>query len=409
MEPGEGLYSRTALAIYGCGFFTLGFSVLNGLAVPLWTVELNAPPAITGMVLGVQALLPLIFSIHVGTLMDRTDARLVMLILAIASSVVPLLYPLLPWIPALFALQMVAGLIYQLSWVGAQTLIGRAYPGNPRFYGRFSSAANLGMFLGPLLDGFAWSWLGAWGGFGLMAVWGAGLTVAVFAVPKVVGESHQRLDWRTGLVPDLRSYAATFRLIRIPAISLVVLATFLRICASYIRGSFYTVYLSRDAHLSGSAIGALIAFGSLVGTLGSLFAESSVRLCGSQRRALILSEAAALLFISITPTLPRVWMLAVGIAGYGVGMGVNQPILLAILSSAVGFEYQGAATGLRSTANLVAGLALPISMGFVIEAAGIAHGFYITGAVLLAATALVARFTRDAADPGGVEQRADAS
>lgn len=394
------------MAIYACGFFTLGFSVLIGLAVPLWTVELRAPPAITGMVLGVQALLPLLLSIHVGTLMDRTDARLVMLMLAIASTAVPLLYPLLPWIPALFALQMVAGFIYQLSWVGAQTLIGRAYPGNPAFYGRFSSAANLGMFLGPLLDGFAWSWLGPWGGFGLMAVWGAGFTVAVLAVPKSFVKSPLQLDWRTGLVPDFGSYRATFRLIRIPAITLVVLATFLRICASYIRGSFYTVYLSHDAHLSGSAIGALVAFGSLVGTFGSLFAQSSVKLCGSQRRALLLSEALALLSISITPMLPSVSMLALGIAGYGVGMGVNQPILLAILSSAVSFEYQGAATGLRSTANLVAGLGLPVCMGFVIEAAGITNGFYITGAVLLAATALVARFTRKSADADGVERRA---
>jgi MFS family permease len=400
MESREELYSRSALAIYACGFFTLGFSVLIGLAVPLWTVELRAPPAITGLVLGVQALLPLLLSIHVGTLMDRTDVRRVMLALAIAGTVLPLLYPLLPWIPALFALQMIAGFIYQLSWVGAQTLIGRAYPGNARFYGRFSSAANLGMFLGPLLDGFAWSWLGRWGGFGVLAIWGAGLTVAVLALPKVFGESSEPFDWRAGLVPDLASYVSTFRLIRIPAITLVVLATFLRISASYIRGSFYTVYLSQNAQLSGSAIGALVAFGSLVGTFGSLFAQSSVKLCGSPRRALLVSGALALFFVSITPLLPRVWMLALGIAGYGIGMGVNQPILLAILSSAVGVEYQGAATGLRSTANLVAGLGLPICMGLVIEATGIANGFYITGALLLVATAMVARFTRDPAAAG---------
>jgi len=403
MDSSERLYSHRALAIYACGFFTLGFSVLAGLAVPLWTVELQAPPAITGLVLGAQAILPLLFSIHVGVLMDRTDARRVMLMLAIVSAVLPLAYPLMPWIPALFVLQMLAGFIYQLSWLGAQTLIGRAYPGDPRFYGRFSSAANLGMFLGPLLDGFAWSWFGRWGGFGVMALWGAGFTIAVLTLPKLSAEAAP-LDWRM-LVPDLRSYLATFRLISIPAITLVVLATFLRISASYIRGSFYTVYLSREAHLSGSVIGSLVAFGSLSGTFGSLFAQSAVKFCGSQRRALLWSEALALLSITITPMLPNLWALAIGIAGYGIGMGVNQPILLAILSSAVGVDYQGAAAGLRATANLVAGLGIPICMGLAIEAAGIRNGFYLTGVVLLAATAMVAPVTRRTETAGAPPNR----
>ena len=382
-----------ALAIYACGFFTLGFSVLVGLAVPLWTVELNAPAATTGLVLGAQAILPLLLSIHVGVLMDRTDTRRVMLALAIVTVVLPLAYPLMPWIPALFVLQLLAGFIYQLSWLGAQTLIGRAYPGDPRLYGRFSSAANLGMFLGPLLDGFAWSWFGRWGGFGVMALWGAGFMIAVLALPKLSADSVERFDWRM-LIPDLNSYAATFRLIGIPAITLVVLATFLRISASYIRGSFYSVYLSRDAALSASLIGSLVAFGSLTGTFGSLFAQSAVKICGSQRRALLWSEALALFSISITPMLPNLPALALGIAGYGIGMGINQPILLAILSSAVGIDYQGAAAGLRATANLVAGVGIPICMGLAIEAAGIKEGFYWTGAVLLAGTTIVAIATR---------------
>jgi len=397
MEPSEGLYSRQALAVYACGFFTLGFAVLVGLAVPLWTVELHARPATTGLVLGAQAILPLLLSIHVGILMDRTDARTVMLVMAIAGAILPLLYPLMPWIPALFVLQMLAGLLYQLSWVGAQTLIGRSYPGDARFYGRFSSAANLGMFLGPLLDGFAWSWFGHWGGFGVMALWGSGLTIAVLALPRNPADALVALDWRA-LMPDAASYVATVRLIRIPAITLVVLATFLRVSASYIRSSFYTVYLSRHAHLAGSTIGALIAFGSLTGTFGALLAQSVARICDSQRRALLLSVAFALSFISMTPAMPTVPMLVLGITGFGVAMGVNQPILLAVLSSSVGVEYQGAAAGLRSTANLIAGLAVPVCMGFAIEGVGERHGFYLTGAVLLAATAMVAQFTRAPAE-----------
>lgn len=398
MEARNELYSPAALAIYACGFFSLGFPVLMGLAVPLWTLELHVPAATTGLILGIPALLPLFLSIHVGTLMDRTDVRLVTLLLAIAGTILPLLYPLFPWLAALFVLQLFAGFIYQLAWVGAQTLIGRAYPGNPRYYGRFSSAASLGMFFGPLADGFAWTWFGRWGGFGVLALWGAGLTVAVLAVPKLSGPAG-KLNWRDCLIPDLKSYAATLRLIAIPAITLVVLATFLRISASYIRSSFYSIYLRQDAGLPESTIGILLAFAALTGTFGSLFAESVVATCGTQRRALLLSGAVALLFISITPLMPNLWMLALAIAVYGIGMGVNQPILLAILSSSVGFEYQGASAGLRSTANLVAGLGVPAGMGFLIEFTGIRLGFYVTGALLLGATAMVWLITPEPAKP----------
>src|SRR5262249_6396755 len=148
--------------------------------------------------------------------------------------------------------------------------------------------------------------------------------VAVLALPKLAAGPAERFDWQK-LMPDPKSYIATLRLIGIPAITLVVLATFLRISASYIRGSFYSIYLSQEAHLSGSLIGSLVAFASLSGTVGSLFAQSAVKFCGSQRRALLWSEALALFSISFTPILPNLPTLALGIAGYGVGMGINQP------------------------------------------------------------------------------------
>ncbi|MGH7905214.1 MAG: MFS transporter, partial [Candidatus Binataceae bacterium] len=258
MPTGDGLTTRGAIAIYATGFFSLAFLVIMGLAVPLWTVVLHVSPAVTGLLLGAPALLPLIFSIHVGTLMDRTDTRIVMLALSIFGTILPLLYPVFPWIPALFALQCLAGFIYQLSWVGAQTLMGRAFPGDHRRYGRFSSAASIGMFIGPLLDGFAWSAFGPWGAFGLASLWGLGFTISVVALPRLDRGSAVKLDWRAGLIPDFHSYVAALRLLRIPAIVLVVLATSLRISASAIRGSFYSVYLNHDAHMSGSQIGILL-------------------------------------------------------------------------------------------------------------------------------------------------------
>ncbi|MGH7906706.1 MAG: MFS transporter, partial [Candidatus Binataceae bacterium] len=164
--------------------------------------------------------------------------------------------------------------------------------------------------------------------------------------------------------------------------------------------------LNHDAHMPGSQIGILLAFGALIGSVAALLAESAVSVCGSRRRALIIAVALAILGITITPLMPNFALLAVAMVVFGVGMGINQPLLLAILSSAVSYENQGVSAGLRSTANLIASLLIPIVMGFVIEAAGIRHGFYIMGAALLFACLIVFSLTHDVEAPHEIDERA---
>jgi MFS-type transporter involved in bile tolerance (Atg22 family) len=64
-------------------------------------------------------------------------------------------------------------------------------------------------------------------------------------------------------------------------------------------------------------------------------------------------------------------------------MGVSLPLLLSILSSAIPKEQQGVSVGLRSTANRLAGVVVPIGLGVVIELMGITHGFLTIGLMLL--------------------------
>ncbi len=84
--------------------------------------------------------------------------------------------------------------------------------------------------------------LGPWAGFALISLWGVALLVAdaVDTTPRV-----HPVERQGSAEPDagLRSYVAAGKLLRIPGIMLVILATFLRIACSSIRGSFYPVYL----------------------------------------------------------------------------------------------------------------------------------------------------------------------
>ncbi len=388
----------TAAAVYLSGFLTLSVVLMMGVTVPLWTVALRLSAFPTGLVMGAQALTPMLFAIHMGTLMDRLGVRRMMIFLAIGAVVLPLLYPLLPWFWPLVALQLATGITVQVTWVGAQTLIGRLVPGNRRYYGRFGAAANLGMLVGPLLSGISWSMWGPWGAFGLMSLWAMPLLVTALLLPAegelpnagrdpVNSAASSRLSL-SSLLPDMRSYAAGFSLLGRPAIALAVLSTFLRIAASSIRSSFYPVYL-RHAGFSGSLIGLLIASGSLWGSFGALLTERLVEAAGSMRRALMVTVATAIAAMMVTPLMPGFAALFAAMAVFGAAMGLNQPILLAILSSSVSFEEQGLSVGLRISANMASTLTVPPLMGLIIELAGVRMGFYVSGAILLVATALV--------------------
>jgi hypothetical protein len=59
------------------------------------------------------------------------------------------------------------------------------------------------------------------------------------------------------------------------------------------------------------------------------------------------------------------------------------PLLLSVLSSTIPREQQGLSVGLRSTANRLAGVVVPIGLGVVIEFMGIAQGFMVIGLTLL--------------------------
>jgi hypothetical protein len=217
------------------------------------------------------------------------------------------------------------------------------------------------MFVGPALEGATWSMLGPWAGFALISLWGVALPVAVLSIPRRGFIPLNDKD-RQSLTPDLRSYVAAGKLLRIPGIMLVILTTFLRIACFSIRGSFYPVYLGQ-AGFSGSVIGLLVSLGSVIGGMAALLADFFVWLCGSQRNALLIGVALGIISVAITPLMPGVVLLATTACVFGVAMGINQPILLSMLSSSVSYEYQGMSVGLRTTANLVAGVSIRILDG----------------------------------------------
>jgi MFS family permease len=135
-------------------------------------------------------------------------------------------------------------------------------------------------------------------------------------------------------------------------------------------------------------IGILIGVSSLIGGPASLvaaFASRAIR----PHWLLLMSIAVATAAISITPLLHDFIPLLIASGIFGIGIGLGFPLLLSILANAVGSGKQGLSVGLRTTANRLASIVVPVIMGFVIELTGVNLGFLVIGVALFGLLATV--------------------
>ena len=396
-------------AVYASGLFANSLSYMVTLVVPLWVLTLEPSAFLIGVVLGSRHFLTLLLSIHSGALMDRLGARRVMVFFAVVCILVPVFYPMLPWIPAVIGLQMLIGLATSTGWTGAQTLIGQVMKGNPVYAGRLSFSIRIGVFVSPPIIGIAWDQLGPWWAFSIMSLWALGLLIASLCLPAthpgapaVADTEHgddreNEEDGRVGehrkvalgdLMPKLSDYIAAFRLMAIPAVVFVVAVTMLRMAGNGIQNSFYVVYL-KSIDITATEIGLLLAVASILGGAGALAIGPVARIF-RPHWLLLITVTGSIVLVAITPLLGSFFLLLIASGLRGGTMGMSQPLMISILSRATGRESQGKSVGLRATANRLTSTVLPIIMGGIVEIAGLEASFLIIGAALIALMALLA-------------------
>ncbi len=380
--PAGQLPWRVQFALYGVGVFSIGGGLMTSVVVPLWLLLNDVAPIVIGLALGCRHFLSMLFAIHGGVLIDRLGPRRVLLIFGATAMVVPLLYPLAPGVGAVIALQMLIGLSTALSWVGAQTFVGRLGKGDPTIAGRLSFSVSLGGLISPALIGIAWDHLGPWGAFIFMALWGSGLFVSVWFLPKFqldTGIPVEKLQLRS-LLPRLADYLDVLRLFALPALAAVLALSMLNLAVAGIQSSFLIVYFDKIG-LSGTLIGVVLSTEAAAQAVGALTVGPFVRYF---RVSVLMISGIALIVVSImvTPVFASFLPLLLLSATRGGIGGVVQPLMITQVSRSVGSESQGRAVGLRTTVNRVSHFTLPLVMGALVEVAGLEQSFFILGGVI---------------------------
>jgi MFS family permease len=380
--PAGQLPWRVQLALYGVGAFSIGGGLMTSVVVPLWLLLNGASPIVIGAALGCRHFLSMLLAIHGGVLIDRLGPRRVLLVFGATASVVPLLYPLAPGVGAVIALQMLIGLSTALSWVGAQTLVGRL--GNdPVIAGRLSLSVSLGGLISPALIGIAWDHLGPWGAFVFMALWGGGLLTAVWFLPKVSIDAEApaaALQWRS-LLPRFADYIDVLRLFALPALAAVLILSMLNLAVAGIQSSFLIVYFDKIG-LSGTLIGIVLSTESAAQAVGTLLSRPLLKVF---RVSLLMIAGIALIVVSVivTPLFASFLPLLLISAMRGSLGGIVQPLMINQVSRSVDSGSQGKAVGLRTTVNRVSHFTLPLVMGALVEVAGLEQSFFILGGAIL--------------------------
>lgn len=389
------------LAVYATGTFANSTNNVVSVILPLWAVAIGASPFMIGVILGARHFLTALLSIHGGAIMDRIGTRRVLIWFGAVAAISPILFPMMPWVWAAILLQMLGGLASNYGWIGAQAQIGEVMRGSPTYAGRFSFSLRFGQLAAPPLAGLAWDLGGPWAGFGILTLWGTGLYVSSLTLPRAEGdEGHGRVTLRD-LVPRLSDYIDAFRLMAVPAILLVVMVTVLRMGGNGMQSSFYVVYLEGIGY-SGTIIGVLLGAAGVLGFGGSLAAGPLTK-AFQPYWLLIGSVVCTILFVAVTPLIGAFFaLLLVASALRGGAMGLSQPLMISILAKAAGKGKQGKGAALRTTANRLSSLVIPIAMGGVVEIAGIEASFYIVGGALVLLMGLVALHVRRA--PGFSQQ-----
>jgi MFS family permease len=389
--------ARAIYATYGVGFTGNGVAMMLKVVIPLWAIQLGLTATEIGVAIGLSALLPFLLSIHGGVMMDKLGTRRVTMAYAITTAVVCPLYPVFPLFSALVLFQLITGLTSNMVWVGAQTLIVGFTKGKTTLLARFSFAARCGTLTAPVAIGVIWDLTGHWGAFLFLGAAGTLVVVALFMVPNSAEATHSEearpQPALRDLIPNWRDYANAFSLVAIPTVAFVVAMTALRISSSGIQTSFYVVYLNEIGFI-GTLIGVLIGISEAAGLLGALMAgwwEKFIK----PHWVFILFGGLSLTFVTLTPALGGIFiLLAIATAGRGYSQGLSQPVMFGILARAVEPSLQGTSIGLRTTSNRFATVIVPLVMGVVADAVGIAYSFYLVGGTLIACCFILALFVR---------------
>jgi MFS family permease len=345
------------LAVIGHTAFTA-----SRMTVSLAAIALQAPAFVVGLLLSLYALLPMLLSVAAGRWIDRVGTRLPMLLGSVVVSagfVVPALWLTLP---ALFLNSLLVGTGFMFFHLSIQKLTGDLAEGPQRMrnFAHLAVGYSVSAFCGPISAGILIDWSGAGSSFAASFAASALLIAAAFALLRwrwtFGGRSSQPVQSpaRPGPLADLLRPP----LLRMLFVTVVVTSTVWDV------HMFLTPIQGSAIGLSASQIGVVLGAFSLA----TFSVRVALPLISRHLREWQLIGTAQLVAAAVFVVFPLVtshWGLIALSFVLGLGLGMGQPAVMALLHEVSPPGRVGEAVGLRMTLVNATQVVLPVLFGAV--------------------------------------------
>lgn len=337
-------------------------------------LQLGGTAVDLGVIAGSYALLAVLFAVPVGRWVDRVGEARLLLFGTLVGGAIAIWLAGIESISALAASQAILGLGHLSSIVGLQTLLANAGPSHGRDgrFGALTVVTSLGQMAGPGIVG----WLGGSGGSARLVFLTAAalfvvsvvLAVTLWLSPPAEHEGRDTTDIR-----PRRSRDAIGTVMRSPSVPSAILASMAVVASVDIVIAYLPAY-GEARGLTVATVTLLLSARAGAALVSRVLMMPMIRAFG-RRRLLGLSTllpAVTLAAIPLTASPPVLFVL-ICLAGFGLGLG--QPLTVAWVTAQVPVLVRGTAIGLRLTGNRLGQLAVPVGVGLLAGATGLAAVF----------------------------------
>ncbi|MCC6532362.1 MAG: MFS transporter [Burkholderiales bacterium] len=358
--------------------YVLTLTALSGTAVRagnmtlvLYALKLGSPAYVIGLLGAMFAVLPMLFSMPAGKLVDRYGSRALLLVCIVGSGVGLLVPWAFPGIAAMFIASALIGLSLAVV-VPLQNLMGLISTPETRArnFANFSLGMGVANLLGPLLGGFLVDLAGP----ASSCLYISSINVVVVAMLLVWGHRLPRTS------AEAKAKGSVYAILKIGNVRRTIATASLINVGRDLYQFYFPVY-AHSVGLSASLIGIVQATNSV--------AELTVRLVLArllrklkEEQLLAYAFFAGAVSLVLMPFFHSVYVLVLLSFLLGLGMGCGQPIITMLMYSYSPKGRTGEALGMRMSFIHLTRLIGPPVFGAIASAFGLAAMFVLNAAVM---------------------------
>ena len=351
-----------------------------------------------GLFMALHAVIPVLFAMPAGQLIDRIGPRKSVLygsLIMVFSGACYMAGGLTGLLAPTLLGQLANGLGSLLCWGAMQASVGQiARSGadtarSNHMLSNFAFVNSLAQFGGPILGGGLADYQGYTPVFAVYAALSVMCALCSFAIPSLGKDGAERTGEEAAAgkaaflsLDFLKSYGNGVRLLKEnrPFSTAMIFNGMLFVLVD-MKGTFFPIYLAGMGY-TGTRIGMILSFGGIASILVRPFVGALIHRLGFRTIMYGGLWIGCLCLITLVFEPGYAGMILV-VFLWGLCAGINQPVALIMVANTVSSGRQGMGMSLRTMVNRIIQVVNPVAIGAVSAVIGLTYSFGFIAALLL--------------------------